>query len=1037
MSLKFFRSGAIAVKPLLFLAIGSVFLAVLIGFTSFLAFRGMEAAAAARTRGFETLRVADALISTLNGYRPAAGSILPAQDEIGALLQGMGTLSPVAARDRLNRLTELFAARPAESIPPIDSIHGNASDPGAVKADRSRASWIGQLGAFVAAEKRKLGMDERSFRSNAEFLFASILSFILLIVAFAASVLLLFSRNSPRTKKEAGRQKTDKLMKEQALTTLRLQEANDVLRGSEEKLAVTLNSIGDAVIVTDVQARISRMNPIAEQLTGWMLGEAIGRPVQEVFNILNQETRQVATIPVMATLAHGVIQGLANHTLLISRNGTERSISDSCAPIRDKGGKVIGAILVFRDVTKAYELEQALHDGTTQIQTILDTVIDGIISFDPNEGSIVNVNPAVTTMFGFGPDELIGTRFASLIPEFSAGRADKSLDSFRVSEDNRKIGIIREASGRRKDGSVFPLEISVGEMRLGQRRLITAILRDVSARRHAEDALLKASALQNAIFKSVTFSIIATDLNGKIQIFNVGAERMLGYPAEDLLDKTFPVAIFDPLESIKRAVELSEELHTTVSPGFEALSYKASCGIEDIFELNFLRRDGGRFPALMSVSALRDVKGGIIGFLLIGTDITSRRTIEKEKAALFLALQEKNAELQIARIAADRANHAKSDFLSSMSHELRTPLSAILGFAQLIESGAPAPTASQKRSIEQILKAGWYLLELINEILDLALIESGKLSLSLEPVSLSELLLECQIMVGIQAKKRNIALSFMGFDNQLTVRADRTRLKQIIINLLTNAIKYNRENGTVSVAYTQRSPDSIRISVTDTGEGLAAEQVAHLFEPFNRLGKETSGEEGTGIGLVVCKRLIELMGGTIGTESAIGSGSTFWIEMSLNGEPSQALSPFERKTFPVLADRGEGPEYTLLYVEDNPANLMLVEDLISRRKDIRMLSATDGYQGIEIARSALPDVILMDINLPGINGIEALKILLKDPNTAHIPIIALSANAIPRDIEKGLAAGFFRYLTKPIKVNEFMQTLDHALIRAKALYEGK
>jgi signal transduction histidine kinase/CheY-like chemotaxis protein len=542
---------------------------------------------------------------------------------------------------------------------------------------------------------------------------------------------------------------------------------------------------------------------------------------------------------------------------------------------------------------------------------------------------------------------------------------------------------------------------------------------------------LKAEALQSAIFNSANFSSIATDAKGVIQIFNVGAERMLGYTAAEVMNKITPADISDPQELVARAKALSVELGTPITPGFEALVFKASRGIEDIYELTYIRKDGSRFPAAVSVTALRDAQDTIIGYLLIGTDNTARQLVEAERALLDQALQVKNAELESAKFVAEKANLAKSDFLSSMSHELRTPLSAILGFAQLMESGSPPPTASQKRSIDQILQGGWYLLELINEILDLSLIESGKMSLSLEPISVAEVLYECQDMIEPQAQKRRISLVFPRFDIPYFVRADRTRMKQVLINLLSNAIKYNKVGGSVVVDYVTSIPGRIRICVTDSGEGLPAEKMTQLFQPFNRLGQEASGEEGTGIGLVTTKRLIELMGGSIGAASTVGTGSTFWIELSLSAERQfahgTAISAAAAHA-PVQIDPSQSR--TLLYVEDNPANLMLIEDLIARRPDIRLLSARDGSRGIEIARNSRPDVILMDINLPGISGIQALGILAEDPATLHIPVIALSANAIPRDIQKGLEAGFFRYLTKPIKVNELMETLDMALERA-------
>jgi CheY-like chemotaxis protein len=292
---------------------------------------------------------------------------------------------------------------------------------------------------------------------------------------------------------------------------------------------------------------------------------------------------------------------------------------------------------------------------------------------------------------------------------------------------------------------------------------------------------------------------------------------------------------------------------------------------------------------------------------------------------------------------------------------------------------------------------------------------------------------ECQEMIEPQAKKRGISVVFSPFVTPCFVKADRTRVKQVFINLLSNAVKYNRPHGSVAVEYQTGVPGRIRVCVKDSGQGLSPDKLAQLFQPFNRLGQEANGEEGTGIGLVMTKRLIELMGGTIGAESTVGEGSVFWIELDLTAEQRHAVAGNMAPL--VLADRqvqANAELRTLLYVEDNPANLMLVEDLIARRPDIRLLSASDGVRGVQIARESQPDLILMDINLPGISGIVALKILAEDARTAHIPVIALSANAIPRHIERGLEAGFFRYLTKPIKVGEFMETLDLALEAAKA-----
>jgi len=541
-----------------------------------------------------------------------------------------------------------------------------------------------------------------------------------------------------------------------------------------------------------------------------------------------------------------------------------------------------------------------------------------------------------------------------------------------------------------------------------------------------ENARVKTEELQRAIFNNVNFSYIATDEKGVIQIFNAGAERMLGYVASEVVGKITPAEFSDPQEMIVRAQALSIEFNTTIAPGFEALVFKASRGIEDNYEMTKVRKDGSRFPAIVSVTALHDDAGTVIGYLRIATDNTARKAVES-------ALLESNIELEKAKAAAERANLAKSDFLSSMSHELRSPLHTILGFAQLIDGDDPPPTLRQAASVEQILQAGWYLLELINEILDLSQIESGNLSISSEPTALTEVLRECRAMIVPQGRKRQVQVTFPETGIPYFVDADRTRLKQVLINLLSNAIKYNQPHGTVVVdcamSTSETTPKRVRVSISDTGAGLSPEMLLQLFQPFNRLGQELTEEEGTGIGLAMSKRLVELMGGVIGVDSTVGSGSVFWFELNSAAEQQPLVVDTEDGAVIEQAPVQNGaPRRTLLYVEDNPANMQLIENLIeSRRSDIRLLCARDGNEGISLARAKHPDVILMDINLPGMSGIEALKILRQDPVTATIPVVALSANAMPRDIKKGLEAGFFRYLTKPIKVKALLETLEEAL----------
>lgn len=678
---------------------------------------------------------------------------------------------------------------------------------------------------------------------------------------------------------------TQHLLEVQERTNSQLQQVNQTLRASEAKLSVTLNSIGDAVIATDVNARVTLLNPVAEQLTGWTQKQAMGRPVSEVFHILSKSSRQRTTVPVAKALAHGTIQGLANHTVLVARSGVECDIADSCAPIRDANGVITGAVLVFRDVSKDYAVQQELRDSAGLIQAILNTVVDGLITVSASSGIVEQVNPAIELLFGYSRSELTGKNLSLLIPELGQNHRNLSLAHYGASSDEHAAGLGREVTGRRKDGSTFPLAIAVSEMTLRGQRYFTGVLRD----------------------------------------------------------------------------------------------------------------------------------------------ITTRKQFEVERARLDQVMQNKNVELENARNVADRANQAKSEFLSNMSHELRSPLNAVLGFAQLLEIGTPAPTATQSASVSQIVKAGWYLLELIDEILDLALIESGRLSLSLESTPLREVLLDCQAMIAPQAEQTGIQVTFAEVASSCFVNADRTRLKQVLVNLLSNAIKYNRPNGTAEVTCSVLSSGRVRISVRDTGEGLTPQKMAQLFQPFNRLGQEAGAEQGTGIGLVVSRRLVELMGGEIGVTSNLGVGSVFWFEMNAASAPKLASDDQVALTAAAPLLPAQIPLRTLLYVEDNPANMALVEQLMALRPKIRLLGAPDATRGIELARAHQPDLILMDINLPGISGLQALAILRADPSTCNIPVLALSANAMPRDIENGLAAGFDRYLTKPIRLSEFMDALDEGI----------
>ncbi|MEO8223598.1 MAG: ATP-binding protein [Gammaproteobacteria bacterium] len=539
-------------------------------------------------------------------------------------------------------------------------------------------------------------------------------------------------------------------------------------------------------------------------------------------------------------------------------------------------------------------------------------------------------------------------------------------------------------------------------------QLNAQLLAEIAGRKLAAAALRESEERYRTLFDLGPVGVYSCDVSGKIQDFNRTAVELWGRN---------PI-LGDGSERFCGSLKMYRPDGGVIPREHCPMAEVLSGNIPEVRddEVQIERPDGSRISVVANIRPIKDDLGEISGAINCFFDITERKRAEVESIE--------------ARAVAETANRAKSDFLSNMSHELRTPLNGILGFAQLIEGGSPPPTPSQKCSIDHILKAGWYLLELINEVLDLAVVESGKLVMERESVPLAEVMLECHAIVEVQAQKRGIGLTFPGLEASHHVKADRIRVKQVLVNLLSNAIKYNRPTGTVRVEYVLTSPGLIRIEVRDTGVGLTPEQLVELFQPFHRLGKDASAEEGTGIGLVVSKRLVELMGGAIGAESTVGVGSVFWIVLSLTAAPQAVKEAAQTAPARTQSPAG-GPVRTVLYVDDNAVNRELVEQLIARRSELSLLSAADATVGIALARALQPEVILMDIKLPGMSGIEACKILRADASTTHIPIIALSGNAMPGDIEKALKAGFLDYITKPINVERLMDALDAALVIAQ------
>jgi signal transduction histidine kinase/CheY-like chemotaxis protein len=413
---------------------------------------------------------------------------------------------------------------------------------------------------------------------------------------------------------------------------------------------------------------------------------------------------------------------------------------------------------------------------------------------------------------------------------------------------------------------------------------------------------------------------------------------------------------------------------------------------------------------------------GMALMIVVGRDFNkAMRTLLEAEFDLRSAVEEARA----ARESAERDNLAKSDFLSSMSHELRTPMNAILGFAQMLESDAKL-NADQHDNVHEILKGGRHLLALINELLDLAGIESGHVNLFLEPVNLADLVEDCQRLMQPLANARRITLH-LDVSPQWTVQADRVRLKQVFLNLLSNAVKYNREGGNIRLGVQASSSERLRVAISDDGDGIAAERIDELFQPFSRLDAARGDIEGTGIGLTIVRRLVELMGGVVGVDSRAGIGSTFWVEL-----PSATPSRVEFATQsgePLRLSDASMPRRCVLCIDDEPANLRLIAEMLGLRRHIELITADTAKRGIELAVAHRPDLILLDLNMPVTDGYQVLQALMVKPHLKSIPIIAVSANAMPRDIERGRAAGFSEYLSKPLHPSAFLLTIDRYLTR--------
>jgi PAS domain S-box-containing protein len=654
------------------------------------------------------------------------------------------------------------------------------------------------------------------------------------------------------------------------------------------------------------------------------------------------------------------------------------------------------------DITDRKRAEEALRDSEERLRAVIDNVIDGIITIDEG-GGIESYSPSAERIFGYSADEIIGQNVKMLMPEPQRSEHDGFLEAYRRTSEAKIIGLGREVEGQRKDGSTFPMEVGVSEVDLGERRLFTGIVRDITKRKRAEDALRKSEERLKDSERTALLGHWEWDFTTKEVIRSDQDVRNFGIEPGQM-DPTYEAFLERVHPEDRELVQTRDE---AVLKGL----------VPNEYEFRTLWPDGQIRVIRAKYSFILDDDGVPVRVLGINQDITERKQAEEQ--------------LRIAKQAAEEANLAKSQFLSSMSHELRTPLNAILGFGQLLGHNPKAPLEDkQKEYAELILEGGEHLLDLINGVLDLARIESGALSVSMENVDLEEIFQECLNLTDPMAERYGIKVySEVKAAHRPRVHADYTRLKQVILNLLSNAVKYNRSGGTATLTCEDADKGKVRISVSDTGTGIPKGQHEELFKPFSRLGAEVTDIEGTGIGLTITKQIVELMEGRIGFESREGEGSTFWIELArAKGKRSRKAatkaSKAPRKEWRLEAGK-EG--LSMLYVEDNPANLRLMEEIVEHIPNLRMVSAHNAELGIEVARKYRPDVILMDINLPGMSGIDALKELKVIKETRAIPVVALSANAMGSDIKDGLKAGFHGYLTKPVKVAEVLFGIEAAL----------
>lgn len=705
------------------------------------------------------------------------------------------------------------------------------------------------------------------------------------------------------------------------------------------------------------------------------------------------------------------------------------------------------------DLLRQRKLQAELTRTARRFEALFSKSATAKIRID-RQGQIIAINPFALSLLGYEAHELLDRNIAVLTPPHIAVEHDQFIARFLSGGAPKVIGRGREVEAMHKQGHRVPVHLAVNAIHDNQGEVVEflGVLTDLTSIYAANRRIIKEQSLLKVLHQGITDYQALMSGQG-LWTFLMEALRELTDSDYALIGEVLPTDTTNALK-IHAITDLSwsdssRELMDRLRSGDMMLTrpdtllgrvyaHGEVVMTNDVYGLGTQRNFPHGHPRLDNYLGVPIISGDrLIGMYAIAN---SKQPLNQtlldwlqpftDTCALLINLYRQMAEreqvtrdLAVARDLAEKASQAKSEFLSSMSHELRTPLNAIIGFAQLLSKGRRAPLDErQQRQVQQIETSGQHLLSLINEILDLARIEAGHLTLAIEPISILAVLDDACDTLEANIEAAGITLERPRVARDWRVAADPTRTKQVFLNLLSNAIKYNRPRGTIALDVVPTG-EALRISVTDTGLGIDEQRRDELFEPFNRLDAEHGPIEGTGIGLAITRELVTRMQGEIGVESTPGKGSTFWFTLPLTDEHAHdEQDPKPRPEAPAAGKRRQ-----LLYIEDNPANQCLMQDIIDDFADIELQSVTSAELALEILRHATPDLILMDIHLPGMNGFQALEALRRTPRLDATPVVALSANAMPADIDRGLAAGFNDYLTKPIDIDKLSRMLEALL----------